>query len=119
MSGKKTTMAAIAREARVGIATVDRVINQRASVRPATQRRVIEAAKKLGFALEKSHCLSAVLGRPERRLRMGFILLRREHSFYAQLADELMVQAAPYHEPGQPPQFIFHSQCHRRYRRRH
>lgn len=33
MSGKKTTMAAIAREARVGIATVDRVINQRASVR--------------------------------------------------------------------------------------
>ncbi|WP_268597828.1 LacI family DNA-binding transcriptional regulator, partial [Escherichia coli] len=31
-SGKKTTMAAIAREARVGIATVDRVINQRASV---------------------------------------------------------------------------------------
>ncbi|MDF9720465.1 LacI family DNA-binding transcriptional regulator [Serratia marcescens] len=109
MSGKKTTMAAIAREARVGIATVDRVINQRASVRPATQRRVIEAAKKLGFALEKSHCLSAVLGRPERRLRMGFILLRREHSFYAQLADELMAQAAPYHEPGQPPQFIFHS----------
>ncbi|OKB64998.1 LacI family transcriptional regulator [Serratia marcescens] len=108
MSGKKTTMAAIAREARVGVATVDRVINQRASVRPATQRRVIEAAKKLGFALEKSHCLSAVLGRPQQCVKMGFILLRREHSFYAQLADELLAQAAVYHEPGQPPQFIFH-----------
>ncbi|CAI0865119.1 LacI family DNA-binding transcriptional regulator [Serratia entomophila] len=107
MLGKKITMAAIAREAKVGIATVDRVMNRRSPVRPATELRVIEAAKKLGFVLEKSHYLSAMTGAPERRLKMGFILLRREHSFYAQLADALLAQATPYHEPGQRPQFVF------------
>lgn len=49
MAGKKTTLAAIAREAHVGVATVDRVINQRAPVRPETERKVIAAAQKLGL----------------------------------------------------------------------
>ncbi|MGO2367394.1 MAG: LacI family DNA-binding transcriptional regulator [Serratia sp. (in: enterobacteria)] len=108
MAGKKTTLAAIAREAHVGIATVDRVINQRAAVRPETERKVIAAAKKLGFALEKSHRLFETAGKPVVRVKMGFILLRKAHSFYAQLADSLMEQAALYHDPVSPPQFIFH-----------
>lgn len=108
MAGKKTTLAAIAREAHVGIATVDRVINQRAAVRPETERKVIAAAKKLGFAIEKSHRLFEVASQPAVRLKMGFILLRKEHSFYAQLADSLLEQAAPYQDPEHPPQFIFH-----------
>ncbi|MEE4409516.1 MULTISPECIES: LacI family DNA-binding transcriptional regulator [unclassified Serratia (in: enterobacteria)] len=108
MAGKKTTMSAIAREARVGIATVDRVMNRRAPVRPETERKVIAAAKKLGFALEKSHRLFEAAGQSPVRLKMGFILLRREHSFYAQLAESLLEQAAPYYDLAHPPQFIFH-----------
>ncbi|CAI0722064.1 lac repressor [Serratia proteamaculans] len=108
MAGKKTTLAAIAREAHVGIATVDRVINQRATVRPETARRVIAAAHKLGFALEKSHQLFETVGQPAARIKMGFILLRKEHSFYAQLADSLLEQAAPYYDAEHPPQFMFH-----------
>jgi LacI family transcriptional regulator len=108
MAGKKTTLAAIAREAHVGIATVDRVINQRATVRPETARRVIAAAHKLGFALEKSHQLFETMGQPAARIKMGFILLRKEHSFYAQLADSLLEQAAPYYDAEHPPQFMFH-----------
>ncbi|MEW3899075.1 LacI family DNA-binding transcriptional regulator, partial [Klebsiella pneumoniae] len=48
----KITLADIAREARVGVATVDRVLNKRAAVKESTARRVLEAARRLGFTLE-------------------------------------------------------------------
>ena len=37
----------VARAAGVGVATVDRVINRRAAVRPQTAQRVLEAAEQL------------------------------------------------------------------------
>ena len=40
---------AVAKRAKVGLATVDRVLNERGSVSPATVRRVIEAARELGL----------------------------------------------------------------------
>ena len=43
----KITLADIAREARVGVATVDRVLNKRAAVKESTARRVLEAARRL------------------------------------------------------------------------
>lgn len=39
----------VAREAQVSIATVSRVLNKRASVSPATQRKVLEALEKLNY----------------------------------------------------------------------
>lgn len=54
MSAKKVTMADIAKEARVGIATVDRVLNKRTPVKESTERKVLESARRLGFALEQS-----------------------------------------------------------------
>ncbi|STS82835.1 LacI family transcriptional regulator [Klebsiella pneumoniae] len=51
----KITLADIAREARVGVATVDRVLNKRAAVKESTARRVLEAARRLGFTLEQPH----------------------------------------------------------------
>ena len=54
MSAKKITMADIAKEARVGIATVDRVLNKRTPVKESTERKVLESARRLGFALEQS-----------------------------------------------------------------
>nr|VXZ84492.1 DNA-binding transcriptional repressor EbgR [Klebsiella pneumoniae] len=43
----KVTLADIAREARVGVATVDRVLNKRAAVKESTALRVLEAARRL------------------------------------------------------------------------
>ena len=45
----RPTVADVAREAGVSVATVDRVVNARLPVREDTTRRVLEAAQKLGF----------------------------------------------------------------------
>ena len=42
---RKTTLEDIARHAGVGMATVDRVLNERGGVSQQTTRRVLEAAK--------------------------------------------------------------------------
>lgn len=49
---KKITLEAVAKQAGVGIATVDRVINERGGVSPATTRRVLQAAKEAGLKRE-------------------------------------------------------------------
>jgi len=46
---KKTTLQDVATEARLGIATVERVINGRGGVTEKTAEKVIRAAKKLGY----------------------------------------------------------------------
>lgn len=46
---KKSTFALIAEKAQVGIATVDRVINERGGVAPKTAQKVIKAATELGI----------------------------------------------------------------------
>ena len=54
-STSKITLSDIAREANVGVATVDRVLNKRAAVKESTAYRVLEAARRLGFTLEQPH----------------------------------------------------------------
>ncbi|WP_380178757.1 LacI family DNA-binding transcriptional regulator [Kalamiella sp. sgz302252] len=83
------TMQDIAREAGVGVATVDRVINRRASVKPATELRVLNAAKKLGFVSDKLAAYPATV----RLCRVGFILLDTGAEFYRQLSEQLRIQA--------------------------
>ena len=70
----------LATAAGVGIATVDRVVNDRGGVRPETVARIREAARRLGLA----HRLP-----PEqhRRLRLVVVLQRRESWFYRTLSD--------------------------------
>ncbi|OXS14442.1 transcriptional regulator, partial [Zobellella denitrificans] len=46
---KKTTIVEIAERAGVGRATVDRVLNERGNVTPATAERVLRAARELGL----------------------------------------------------------------------
>ncbi|RQW61182.1 LacI family DNA-binding transcriptional regulator [Vibrio viridaestus] len=46
---KKSTLSLIAEKAKVGIATVDRVINERGGVSPKTAEKVIKAARDLNF----------------------------------------------------------------------
>lgn len=98
----KITLADIAREARVGVATVDRVLNKRAAVKESTARRVLEAARRLGFTLEQPHYRLAA-GKAPVTIRMGFILLQESHSFYLPLARALTREAAPWLPAGQAP----------------
>lgn len=68
----------VARLAGVGIATVDRVLNERGNVSPATAWRVIEAARELD--------LRRVLPRPyARRLRLEVLMARPDAPFLARL----------------------------------
>ncbi len=77
-ASRKARLADVARRAGVGIATVDRVLNERGNVSPATARRVIEAARELS--------LPRVLPMPYRRgLRLDVVMVRRETPFSERL----------------------------------
>ena len=83
---KRPTIADIAREAGVSIATVDRVLNRRLPVREATALRVVSSAEAIGF-----HAAGLLKQRiaemPARTF--GFILQKRNDEFYQALAREL------------------------------
>jgi LacI family transcriptional regulator len=69
----------VARRAGVGIATVDRVLNERGSVSPKTERRVLDAARELG--------LRRILPAPHARaLRIEVMLARSVTPFMHRLS---------------------------------
>lgn len=75
---KRSGLADVAQRAGVGLATVDRVLNERGSVSPETERRVIAAAQALG--------LRRILPSPHRRqLRIEVILARSITPFMERL----------------------------------
>src|SRR5690349_14656461 len=77
----------VARLAGVGVATVDRVLNERGNVSPVTARRIIEAARQLD--------LRRVLPRPyARRVRIEALLARPDAPFLARLTEGLSAVAA-------------------------
>ena len=83
----RATLADVAEDAGVSIATVDRVLNKRAAVRSETARRVHEAATRVGFHAARLLAQRVEDLRPERRL--GFLMQRRGSEFYRNLAAEL------------------------------
>ncbi|MGE7469004.1 LacI family DNA-binding transcriptional regulator [Bosea sp. NPDC003192] len=70
----------VARLAGVSTATVDRVLNQRPGVRPATVQRVLKAAGELGYVMEGALPASAL-----RPLRLGFLLPAGNNRFLGML----------------------------------
>jgi LacI family transcriptional regulator len=80
-------MADLAREAGVGVATVDRVLSGRAKVREGTAERVLKAADALGF-----HARGLIRQRLEaeapKRI-FGFLLRQASNAFYQDLAAKL------------------------------
>lgn len=81
------TLTDVAREAGVGVATVDRVINRRSPVRPDTAQRVLAAAERLGF--HRTALIRQRLAEPASRPRLGFLLQSRSSPFYRELGREL------------------------------
>lgn len=77
----------VAREAGVSVATVDRVLNRRATVREATAKRVADAAHRIGY--HASLLIEQRLRTEQPPLRMGFLLQKERQAFYRTFAQEL------------------------------
>ena len=75
----KPTFASIARHAGVGTATVERVLNGRGSVRPATAAKVIAAARALDYPRRLPEVHRGLL-------RIDVILVRPETTFFQRLS---------------------------------
>jgi LacI family transcriptional regulator len=84
---RRPTVGDLAAHAGVSVATVDRVLNRRHPVRPATARRVLEAAENLGY--HGTPLLRARIQERHRPCRMGFLLQKEGSPFYRQLASDI------------------------------
>jgi len=80
----------IAKKADVSLATVDRVLNNRAGVSPKTRERVNEAIKKLGYIRD----VSAANLAKKRRYKMAFVLPDEESQFQLSLQDAINLAAS-------------------------
>lgn len=89
---RRPTMADVARAAGVSLSTVDRVLNQRASVRADTAKAIAEAAAALGLHTGAVIAQRLVDHRPV--VRLGFLLQESSEVFYSDLARALSIAAA-------------------------
>ena len=84
---RRPTIEDLAAEAKVSVATVDRVLNKRHPVREDTARRVVEAAERIGF-----YARGLLQQRLDERIpfrTFAFLLQKRDY-FYQQLGAELI-----------------------------
>jgi len=89
---RRPTLAAVAEEAGVSSATVDRVLNSRLPVREATALRVIKAAERIGY-----HGAGLMRERLRERAtvrRLGFCLQKRKDPFYQAFGAAISAAAA-------------------------
>jgi LacI family transcriptional regulator len=85
---RRVTVRQIAEKAQLSVATVDRVINGRTTVRRGTALRVQSAAQALGYQFTVPMRVRTDESSSE-TIKCVFLLQRRASSFYQQLADEL------------------------------
>ena len=81
----RSTLRDVAREAGVGLATVDRVLNRRPGVHEHTQRRVADAVQRLGYRPDPAAARLA----QHRPHRVGWVLPAGTNSFVAQLRQRI------------------------------
>lgn len=74
----KIRLADIARAANVGTATVERVLNSRANVRPETAQKVIVAARKLGYDRQLPQAYHGLI-------RIEVLMVRPDTPFFVRL----------------------------------
>ena len=84
------TIKEIAALAGVSRGTVDRVLNHRGSVNPATAEKIEKIAKELDY---KPNVAGLVLAAQKRRLKLGVILFSPENPFYIDVLDGVSSKA--------------------------
>lgn len=104
LTGKRVTMQDVAALAGVGVATVDRVVNQRAPVREDTARRVLAAAESLGF--RATRVIRSHLETRQTIFQLGFLLQKKSTLFYRQLGQALKEAASQYPQVNVHIQFL-------------
>ena len=77
---KKVTLRDLAREANVGTATVERVLNARGNVSPETAERVVVAARRLGYDRRLPERYRGII-------KIEVIMVRPDTPFFARLND--------------------------------
>ena len=87
LSKRRVTVRQIAEKARLSVATVDRVINGRTTVRRSTALRVQSAAQALGYQFSVPMRVRWESAPPS--MRCAVLLQRKASSFYQHLAEEL------------------------------
>ncbi|PPC76762.1 LacI family transcriptional regulator [Pokkaliibacter plantistimulans] len=98
VKSKRPTISDVAAAAGVGAATVDRVLNGRARVKPETARRILQAAEAINY--RAANILRERVKEVEQQQKLGFLLLKQSCLFYQGLGRELKhasVQAG--HQP--------------------
>lgn len=93
---KRPTIRDLAQAAGVGVATVDRVLNGRLTVREETARKVLEAAERIGYHATNAIRQRILADRPEYHL--GVVLQKERHAFYQAFAREMREAAARQHD---------------------
>ncbi|WP_172328403.1 LacI family DNA-binding transcriptional regulator [Mangrovicoccus sp. HB161399] len=88
----RPTIADLAREARVSVSTIDRILSGRGKVKPATVEHVLATAERVGF-----HAVGTIRSRqgseaPQRSF--GFLLNDRSRMFYDQLGRTIAREVA-------------------------
>lgn len=89
---RRHTIQDLAAQSGVSVSTIDRILNGRDQVRPATAARVLAAAEEMGF-----YALPALRQRlqPARpRVKLGFLLQQSDRGFYLGIAEALRSAAA-------------------------
>jgi LacI family transcriptional regulator len=84
---RRVTVRQIAEKSQLSVATVDRVINGRTTVRRTTALRVQSAAQALGYQFTVP--VKVRINEAPPAMKCVFLLQRRASSFYQQLAEEL------------------------------
>lgn len=87
MQNRRPTLKDLAKAAGVGVATVDRVLNERPNVREATIDRVIGAAEQIGYPTTKLEAIKLNASQPI--IRFGFVLHKSSQEFYRNFASAL------------------------------
>ena len=84
---RRVTVRQIAEKAQVSVATVDRVINGRTTVRRASALRVQSAAQALGYQFTVP--VRVRLDAAPQSAKCAFLLQKKSSYFYQQIVDEL------------------------------
>ena len=84
---RRSTIQDLAEQAGVSVSTIDRILNGRAKVRPATAAKVLAVAEELKFYALPTLRDKLVGDRP--KFRLGFLLQQSHRTFYRLIADAL------------------------------
>jgi LacI family transcriptional regulator len=93
LTKRRVTVRQIAEKAGLSVATVDRVINGRTTVRRASALRVQSAAQALGYQF--SVPMRVRLDTPDQPTKCAFLLQRKSSYFYQHIVEELNQLARP------------------------